>query len=233
MKYRDAVTSSAPLAKLIAKQIDEARFLAIAAEHRKGRRFYVGTSDLDSGRGVVWDMGAIANIGGPDALSLFRKVLLASASIPVAFPPVFFDVVAEGKRYDEMHADGGVMTQVFGAAFLNRLMKMDQVTEGRLYVVRNAQLKPEWEQVKPKLSSIAGRAVGTMIDTQGFGDLYRAYLGAQAGKVDFNLASIPVNFSVSREGEFDTAFMRALFDRGYEQARAGYPWAKVPPGLEH
>jgi hypothetical protein len=232
LKARDAATSSAPLAKLIAKQIDEARLEAIAAEHRKGRRFYVATSDLDAGRSVVWDMGAIAASGRPDALELFRKVLLASASIPVAFPPVYFDVEAGGNRFDEMHADGGVMSQVFGAMFLGRLKEMTGASEGRLYLVRNAQLRPQWKAVQPKLASIAGRSIGTMIGTQGFGDLYRAYLVAQADKMDFNLAAIPMDFDVPREGEFDPAFMRALFDRGYEQARGGFPWAKAPPGIE-
>ncbi|MGO8926704.1 MAG: patatin-like phospholipase family protein [Limisphaerales bacterium] len=232
LRARDAVMSTAPLAKLIAKQIDQARLEAIAAEHRKGRRFYVATSDLDAGRGVVWDMGAIAASGHPDALELFRKVLLASASIPVAFPPVYFDVEAGGKRFDEMHADGGVMSQVFGAMFLGRLKELTGAREGRLYLVRNAQLRPQWKAVQPKVVSIAGRTVSTLIITQGFGDLYRAYLAAQAGEVDFNLAAIPADFDVPREGEFDPVFMRALFDRGYEQARGGFPWAQVPPGFE-
>ena len=231
LKARDAMMSTAPLAKLIANQIDEPRLQAIAAEHRKGRRFYVATSDLDAGRGVVWDMGAIAASGHPDALALFRKVLLASASIPVAFPPVYFDVEADGKHFDEMHADGGGTSQVFGAMFLGRLKEMKGASAGRLYLIRNAQLRPEWKAVQPKLASIAGRTVSTLIVTQGFGDLYRAYLAAQAGNVDFNLAAIPVDFDAPREGEFDPVFMRALFDRGYEQARGGFPWAKVPPGL--
>jgi len=232
LKYRDAVTSSAPLAKLLAKQIDQAKFDAIAAEHRKGRRFYVGTVHMDAQRVVVWDMGAIAASGHPDALKLFRKVLLASASVPVAFPPVYFDVEAGGQRFDEMHADGGVMTQVFGPTFLARLMKLSGRTEGRAYVVRNSQLAPQWMAVKPKLVSIAGRAVGTMIDAQGFGDLYRSYLASETGKFEFNLAYVPPDFDVKREGEFDAAFMRALFDRGHQLARGGFPWAKKPPGLQ-
>ena len=231
LQARDAVTSSAPLAELIAKQIDQTRLEAIAAEHRKGRRFYVGTSNLDAARGVVWDMGAIAASGRPDALELFRKVLLASASIPVAFPPVYFDVEAGGKRFDEMHADGGVMTQVFGAMFLTRLKDITGARQGQLYLIRNAQLRPQWQAVKPKLAAIAGRTVSTLIVTQGFGDLFRAYLAAQAGNLDFNLAAIPEDFDVPREGEFDPAFMQALFDRGYKQASGGFPWGKIPPGL--
>jgi Patatin-like phospholipase len=232
LHYRDALTSSTPLEKLIEKQFDQARIDAIAAEHRKGRRFYVGTSDLDAERLAVWDMGAIAASGHPSARKLFCRVLLASASIPVAFPPVYFDVEAAGKRYDEMHADGGVLTQVFGTAFLSRLTEHSGRHQGRLFLVRNAQLHPEWQSVQPKLSSIAGRSVSTMIKTQGYGDLYRAYVIADAGHLDFNLAAIPEDFAAPREGEFDPAFMQVLFNTAYQKARHGYPWSKVPPAVE-
>ncbi|MFT5199498.1 MAG: hypothetical protein ACI87O_002168 [Planctomycetota bacterium] len=50
------------------------------------------TTDLDVGRAVVWDMGKIASSENPGALDLFRKIMLASASIPLAYPPVFFEV---------------------------------------------------------------------------------------------------------------------------------------------
>ena len=47
--------------------------------------------------------------------------MLASASIPVAFPPVYFPVVGDGKRYEEMHVDGGTATQVFLYGFTSDL----------------------------------------------------------------------------------------------------------------
>ena len=143
LHYRDALTSSEPLEKLIEKQIDQAMIDKIAAEHRKGRRLYVGTSNLDAQGMMVWDMGGIAASGHPSARKLFCRVLLASASIPVAFPPVYFDVEAAGKRYDEMHADGGVMAQVFGTALLARLTEHSGQHQGRLFLVRNAQLTPK------------------------------------------------------------------------------------------
>jgi hypothetical protein len=232
----DSVASSAPLAKMIAQQIDPAMLEAIAAEHRKGRRFYVGTSDLDAQSLMVWDMGAIAASGRPDAQKLFCEVLLASASIPVAFPPVLFQVEADGKSYDEMHADGGVMTQVFGALFLDRLRNLAGGREGRFYLIRNERIAADWEAIKPSLIPIASRTVATMIKTQGFGDIYRNYFVIRAGQMDFNLASIPESFEHEKKGEFDPAFMQALFELGYDQARNGSAWVKVPPGygaLDH
>jgi hypothetical protein len=227
----DSVADTSPLAKSIEKQMDQGVIDAVAAEYRKGRRFYVGTSDLDAQRLMVWDMGAIAASGRPDARKLFCKVLLASASIPVAFPPVLFQVEAEGKQYDEMHGDGGVMTQVFGAIFLERLMELTG-DKGGCYLIRNECIVPDWKPVKPRVIPIAGRTVGTLIKTQGIGDLYRAFVVSQAVGMDFNLATIPESFDMKSKSEFDPEYMTALFDLGYKQARDGTAWMKEPPNYE-
>jgi predicted patatin/cPLA2 family phospholipase len=228
----DAVASSAPLAASIMKEMDQNMMDAIAAEYRKGRRFYVGTSDLDAQCLMVWDMGAIAASGRPDARKLFCDVLLASASIPVAFPPVMFNVEVGGTNYDEMHADGGVTTQVFGAIFLDRLMELSGRKDGRFYIIRNECTASDWSPVKQKLIPIASRTVGTLIKTQGIGDVYRMYIVSQTAGMDFNLASIPDSFSVKANGEFDPAYMTALFDFGFKQARDGTAWMKQPPSFK-
>lgn len=226
----DSVLDTAPLAKRINEEITPAMFDAIASEYRKGRRFYVGTCDLDDQSLWIWDMGAIAASGRPDARDLFCKVLLASASIPVAFPPVMFKVEADGKKYDEMHGDGGVMTQVFGAVFLDRLMRLSKRPKGELYVVRNECISPDWKAVKPQVLPIAGRTVGTLIKTQGLGDLYRLYIISQLRGMDFNLATIPESFDVQPETEFDPNYMKALYQLGYDKALKGTAWTNSPPG---
>jgi len=73
----------------------------------------IGTTNLDAERPVIWDMGAIATSGKPEALELFRKVLLASAAIPAVFPPGFVKVASGANVYDEMHVDGGATREVF------------------------------------------------------------------------------------------------------------------------
>ena len=60
-----------------------------------------------------------------------------------------------------------------------------------LYIIRNSQIKPEWEKVKPRVGPIAARAINTLIKTQGVGDLYRLYSFAKRDKMDYNLAAIP------------------------------------------
>ncbi len=108
-----ALADTGPLAGLIAHYIDEKMLLDIAAEYSRGRILLVLTTNLDAQRPVVWNMGEIARAGDKKALELFRKVILASAAIPGAFPPVSIDVEANGKPYEEMHVDGGTMREVF------------------------------------------------------------------------------------------------------------------------
>src|SRR5262249_41219308 len=85
----------------------------VAAEHKKGRRLYVGTTDLRSKRAVIWDMGAIASLPCPEGCTLFRDVLLASASVPGVFPPVPFEIEVAGQRRTELHVDGAITAPLF------------------------------------------------------------------------------------------------------------------------
>ncbi len=238
--WRESLADTRPLADLIAKYIDEPVLQAIAREHKKGRRLFIGTVQFDAQRPVIWNMGAIAASGNPEALQLFRKILLASASIPGFFPPQYLKVEAGGRRYEEMHVDGGTMAQVIlYEAALKPFAEMDNLMEvklaGRpkvLYIIRNGPVKPTWDKVRPRLVPIAARAINTLIKAQGVGDLYRLKAFARRDKMDFNLAAIPGDFPPAPEDMFDQAYMNKLFDFAYETAREGYPWKKYPPFFE-
>jgi predicted acylesterase/phospholipase RssA len=161
--------------------------------------------------------------------------MIGSAAIPGAFPPMMIDVEANRRPYQEMHVDGGTMAQVFvyppSLHVKETAEKHHVARERRAYVIRNARLDPEWAEVDRRILSIAGRAISSLIQTQGVGDLYRIYLEAERDGVDFNLAYIPADFDAPHREEFDTAYMRALYQKGYEMAARGYPWEKVPPGF--
>jgi predicted acylesterase/phospholipase RssA len=96
----DAVSSTRPLRRKIAEYLNDDVFAKIAAEGRKGRSLLVGTTNLDAGRSVVWDITRLATSDGPNAPALIHDVILASASIPGVFPPVLIEVEADGQRYD-------------------------------------------------------------------------------------------------------------------------------------
>jgi len=231
----DALASNAPLAGVIASYVTEDFLKEVAAEHRKGRRLLIGTTNLDAQRPVTWDMGQIALIGTPEALDLFRKVLLSSAAIPAVFPPGFIKVDAEGSLYDEMHVDGGATREVFLLPTQFVASKIDPTLSvkpiRRVYIIRNGRVAPEWKAVKAKTLSIAGRAVSTLIKNQGIGDLYELYALAKRNGADYNLAVIPGDFPDTSTSAFDPKYMTALYDLGFRTAKAGYPWRKVPPRL--
>ena len=232
----DAMADNAPLWQLTRKSVTPEFLKEIAAEYAKGRFLLIGTADLDARRPIIWDMGKIASYGTPEANHLFVSLMIASASIPGGFPPTMIDVEADGKRYQEMHVDGGTMAQVFAYPASIRVSELAATTgvqrERRLYIIRNARLDPDWAQVERNTMSIAGRAVASLIHTQGIGDLYRIYATAQRDGVDFNLTFIPATFNHPHAEEFDNAYMRALYEVGYSAAVRGMGWAKVPPGFQ-
>jgi predicted patatin/cPLA2 family phospholipase len=232
---QDALSDNTPLRRTVAKYFDQAMLEAIAAEYKKGRILLVATTNLDARRPVIWDITRIAASGHPRALELVHDVLVASAAIPGAFPPVMIEVESNGKTYQEMHVDGGASAQVFvyppslnisEATFQGRRVERER----RVYVIRNARLDPDWAQVERATFSILGRTVTSLIQTQGVGDLYRIYLSTQRDGIDFNLAYIPETFTRQLKEPFETDYMRDLFEVGYERAVNGYQWAKVPPG---
>jgi predicted acylesterase/phospholipase RssA len=230
----DAMVDTTPLKNMIARYLDQSMVEKIAQEYGKGRLLLIATTNLDQGRPVIWNIGAIAESGRPEARELIMKVLLASAAIPGMFPPVMFDVEIDGKPYQEMHVDGGAMAQAFLYPTSLKLRRLSQTVDVRrkriAYIIRNGRPFKDEENVKRQTLSIAMQAVSTMTASSGLNDTYRIYLTAKRDGVDFNLAFIDDDFAVPYKELFDRGYMQALFDYGYQKGLAGYPWRKRPFG---
>jgi hypothetical protein len=229
---QDAMADTSPLFGTISHYIDEAVLAKIAAEYEKGGLLLIQTTDLDAGVPVLWNIGAIATSGHSDAPDLIRRLLLASACIPGAFPPVLIDVEANGKSYQEMHVDGGAV----GQAFLippTLIVRIAQEKSGFrrqgmvAYIIRNSRLTTEWSDVQRATLPIASKAV-----TISLGDLYHIYLTMQRAGTDFNVAYIGDDFQAEQKEQFDQGYMRALYRFAYEKAARGYPWEHAPPGFQ-
>lgn len=234
--FGDAIADATRMREQLARLVDAEVMEAIAAEYRRGRGLQIVTTNLDAGRPVAWNVGWIAASGAPGALELIHDVIMASAAIPVAFPPVVFEVEADGQRYDELHVDGGVTSNVFlypigldWDALSDRLR-----SEGRpdVYVIRNGYLKERWSSVDRSLVPIAGATVSVLLGAVASGDIYRIYLATQRDQLDYHLAYVPESFDHEELEPFDREFMQALFELGRSQGRAGYPWADAPPGYD-
>jgi predicted acylesterase/phospholipase RssA len=230
----DALADTKPLQNLIAKYVDAHLVARIAEESRRGRALVIITTNLDAGVPAIWNIGAIAESGNPEAIGLIRKILLASASIPGLFPPVMFDVVVEGVAYQEMHVDGGASMQTFlypAALQVRRLPNSGGARSRTAYVIRNGRLTQGWDEVVRSTPAIATRAVATLTTNSGVGDLYRIYALAKRDGVRLQLAYMEDDFAQPHPAEFDHQYMVKLFEYGRAKARAGYPWRGGPPGF--
>lgn len=234
--FADSMADSEPLYQLISEYVDEEFLKKVAFEYETNRRFLlIGTTNLDAKKPMIWNMGRIAALGTPEALTLFRKVMLASASIPGLFPPVMIDVEVNGKKYQEMHVDGGANTQAFlyppvltEKLAEDKTIKLRDDVKRDAYIIRNADLTPQGEEVRRRTLPIILNTITQLIHTQGVGDLYKMYLLTQKDKVGFNLAFIEDDFNFPHPEEFDNAYMQALYDYGEKKGAAGYKWYKDP-----
>ena len=230
--FHESFADTAPLFRLISHHVNEEMFAAIAREYAKGRLLLIGTTAIDVQRPVIWNIGAIAASGKPGAIDLFRKILLASAAVPGLFPPVMIDVEAGGQRFQEMHVDGGAVAQMFLYPPSIKTADMKAVARERhAFLIRNSRLDPDWASVERSLFSITGRAISTMIHYSGYNDVLRIYATTQRDGVDYNLAYIGPDFNVEHKVPFDQAYMRALFDYGYQRG-ARVSLGKSPPILD-
>jgi hypothetical protein len=230
----DALADTRPLQSLIAKYVDGHLVERIAEEYRRGRALVIITTDLDAGVPVIWNIGAIAESERPEAISLIRKILLASASVPGLFPPVMFDTMVDGVAHQEMHVDGGASMQTFlypAALQVRRIPNGGGSRSRTAYVIRNGRLRPGWDEVARSTPAIATRAVATLTTNSGVGDLYRIYALAKRDGVCLQLAYIGDDFEQPHTAEFDNQYMKKLFEYGRAKARVGYPWRDAPPGF--
>lgn len=235
----EALADTRPLQAMIAQHVDAELLRRVAEGHQRGRRLYVGTVNLDAPRFVVWNMGLIASSGRPDALELFRKVMLASASIPVAFAPVFFEVEVppRGARYDEMHVDGGVGARVFlhggvlSPQAIRRRGGLGGVGSEDIFVVHNGQLIPPPDPVARSLPQIASRVIDATGRAATLGDLHRLHALARSNEASFRWVTIPNDVAIGGGEEvFDPTQMRLLYDLGLAMGGSDSAWATLPPG---
>ncbi len=234
----DAMADPDGLRALVAGHFDEEAFRQMGDEHLKGRRLYVGTTNLDRMEATYWCLSAIAAEGIPGGRELALDIIFASASIPGIFPPVMIDVVTpDGREYDEMHVDGGISAQVFTYPVGLRLREsglLDGKDGGapKVWVIRNAPLVFRHEQVGRTLFEITGRSISGLIRSNGIGDLYRIWLTSLRDGFDFQLAWIPFDFDVEPTEPFDPVHMTALFERGRRDMLNGEAWRNYPPPIE-
>lgn len=211
-----------PLRRLIEKRVTPELVAGVAAEHRKGRRLLVVTTNTDAGRRVVWDMGAIAQKGDEAAVKLFRDVLLASSAIPGFFTPVLIDVEANGKKFQEMHIDGSVTSPFFVGpeALLEPGSKL-RLPATELYIILNGRLAPDFYPPERTTVQILSRLISVVLRAGLRAESMLFAANAQRLGVPMYITQVADSFNHPAHGLFDEKYMNALYQHGVERAKNG------------
>ena len=218
------------LRELVARYVGPEILAQVAREHARGRKLLVVTTDLDTQRTAIWDMGKIAAVGTPGALKLFRDVMAASASIPLVFPPIMIDAEGQGRRFQEMHVDGGVTAPVL-------TLPETMLFQGRLpgnarmniYILVNKKIERNFELVSNGTIDVASRSLSSITQSQTRSIIFSTYDFAKRNHLGFHLSYIARDYPAAPSEGFDTAYMRALYQYGYEKAASGQAWTSTLP----
>ena len=227
VKTPESLVDTWPLKRLIAKEVTAELLAQVAEAHKRGRRLFVVTTNLDAQRGTVWNMGAIATKGDEASLKLFRDVLAASTAIPGLFPPVMIDVEVNGKKTQEMHADGGLSGQVFVApeSTLNTSSTV-KLPASELYLIANNRLTSEFQTTERSLIFVLGHSIAVGVQSMLRMNIDRAYAMAKRNSIPFYLSYPALAADQQGKGAFDTEFMRGLFELGVTRGKSGQPFVQ-------
>jgi hypothetical protein len=225
--FGSGVFKTEPLKLLIAHYVDEDLLHLVAAQHRRGRRLFVVTTNIDAQRTAVWNMGAIAESDYSGRLQLFRDILVASASAPGLFAPAYIQVQAGNAMFQEMHVDGAVTSNVLAVpeAVLLQKVALTNTAKPKLYIIVNGKITPDFAVIGDGTLSIVARSFFSTVKANTRNTLIATYDFARRNGWQFRLAAIQPDYAMtSTTFNFDTEYMRGLFNLGFSMGRTGQQW---------
>ncbi len=229
------IMNADPLQELFKEHFNEAFLEKVAAEHKKGRRLYIGSTNIDTGQLIVWDMGAIASSDRSDKYEHFANIIYASTAIPIYLPPQYMEVDVDGDKYYQMHVDGGIYSQVFMVGMLvnwqevlNFKKSANTDFDVTLYTVANRKYRERdrYAPIEQSPTSIAEGYILTEMDILFDNTLYRLYNSCQKKGIKFRMATIPEKMQniIISSTEFNPEEMTELFNVGYQFGKSGVKW---------
>ena len=231
-----SLSSSAPMKALIDREVTAEFCADVRAQHRRGRRCYIGTMNQNTRRVVIWDLGAIACNGRPDADDLVRKILLAAAAVPFLLPAVEFDITVNGVNYREAHNDGGTVCQSFvrlppEAPAPDPADPAKRWLAGsKLYIIAGGKVFLDPVEGRPSALGRARGAASSSLYALYRSDLWRLYAVCAASGTEFRHTAVPQETVVTGSAfEFDPVEMLKLYKLGYDHITCGDPWRRDPP----
>jgi hypothetical protein len=237
--WRESLADNQPLRNMVGEYVTDEVIDAIGQAHNDGQRLLIGTTNFDAQRTVIWNMGAGANVKQPEAYQLFRDIMVASAAVPILFPPTFIEVEYEDETYEEMHVDGGTMGQMvflgstihWKAALQEVSGEAEPVDNSVVYIIVNGDIDQRYDATPRRLAPIAIRTIETMIKASALSSLYKLYWHAKINGYDFKYVSLPANYEPLDDTPYDPEEMRRMFRIGHEMGEQGDSWSSTPPEL--
>lgn len=231
-----ALLDTEPFEQIVRDTISADIIHQVGQQHLRGRLLLMGTTDLDSQRPVVWNMGELALSDIANKEQLFEDIIIASSSVPGAFPAKMIDVSYQSQQFQELHVDGGITHQVFLFPEIT-LAKHQSQASGRahqVYVIYNTKLDPDYQTTGASLWANTGRSIFTLLKYQGRGDVNQIYNQSIRYGFSFKLAYIRDDFDVTRPAEFfNRGYMNQLYQYGYRQTYQGQVWLDAPPEFKY
>lgn len=228
--FGSAVFSNRPLAKMVDRYIDDDLLAQIATEHNKGRLLLVLTTNIDTQRTAIWNMGAIAASDHKDKKALFHQVLLASVSVPGLLPPQLIEVQSGNTKFKEMHVDGGVSgnAMLIPEAMLASSVSPKLRTKPRLYLLMNGKIDREFRLVAPSTIEILERSFGTAIKISTRNTIRSSAQFARANGWQILVAALDASYPVPKqEGGLKQEVLRPLFAKGVQNGQGGRGWKEL------
>lgn len=217
-----------PLKELVDAYVSDAMIEAVAREAEKGRLLLVATTDVATGESVVWDLGSIARNGGPSMRTLFRDVLMASASVPGMFPPVMIRVRENGAPHDEAHVDGAATMPFFVPAAFAQTSSIARVGTQRtaLYVIIDGPLDEAARSTRLTAHAIFSRSIRAGLRHMLLTTLELTAATAELHGATLQYSAVPVAYPRVDAFHFRADTMRLLFDYAYQCAQEGRLWTE-------
>lgn len=233
--FGSSMYSGTPLKELVDRYATDALIEAIALEAHKGRLLLVATTDVNTGEPVVWDLGAIAMYGGKNARTLFRDVLVASASVPGLFPPIIIRIAQDDGQRSETHVDGGVTVTFFVVPSPADIAgeSIDHSRGAKLYVLIDGQLGEQPRATRLRAATIMSRSVAAGLNRMLRTTLELTAATAEQRGIALDYSAIPASYPYRGALDFSAATVRPLFQYAYECARAGRLWTPFRPAAGH
>ena len=236
--FRESLADNARLVRKVDEVISARMVSALAQEHAKGRRLYVGTTAAETKRFVIWDLGAIASSGRPEDRELIKKILLGSSAIPGFFPPQHITVDLDGRCLTERHVDGGVSQSLFFHAPYTPPEERSangnhDLAGANVYCIVAGKLYADPQPIKPLALQLAGQEISAMIYAQTRGDLQRMFTATMLTGMNFYMTAIPAAYPAPTSSTaFEIPAMIGMFNEGHRMAVENRVWRRSAPGFE-